>query len=28
MCHPTDELTGETIAALYGQPVRMIHHVH
>jgi zinc transport system ATP-binding protein len=28
MCHPTDELTGATIAALYGQPVRMIHHVH
>ncbi len=28
MCHPTDALTGETIAALYGQPVRMIHHVH
>ena len=28
MCHRTDELTGETIAALYGTPVRMIHHVH
>jgi zinc transport system ATP-binding protein len=28
MCHPTDEITGETIAALYGMPVRMIHHVH
>lgn len=28
LCHTTDELTGATISALYGRPVRMIHHVH
>lgn len=28
MCHATEELTGETISALYGQPVRMIRHAH
>lgn len=28
MCHATEELTGETITALYGQPVRMIQHTH
>jgi zinc transport system ATP-binding protein len=28
LCHQTDALTGATIEALYGTPVRMIHHVH
>ncbi len=28
MCHQTDAISGKTIEALYGAPVRMIHHVH
>lgn len=28
VCHQTGALTGETIAALYGAPVRMIQHLH
>lgn len=28
LCHQTDAITGQTIEALYGTPVRMIHHRH
>jgi zinc transport system ATP-binding protein len=28
VCHRTEELTGEVINALYGHPVRAIHHGH
>jgi zinc transport system ATP-binding protein len=28
VCHQTEALTGESIAALYGAPVRLIQHLH
>ena len=28
ICHPTSELTGETIENLYGTHVHMVHHHH
>lgn len=27
VCHPTSEITGEVITALYGRPVRMVRHM-
>jgi zinc transport system ATP-binding protein len=28
ICHPTSELTGETIENMYGAHMHMVHHHH
>jgi len=28
ICHPTSELTGETIENMYGTHMHMVHHHH